>query len=447
MKVNPARRRFGGAVLSLACAVSGALGAAGFWIATRHEHRDVAAAPAPAQAAPAHLWICPMHATIVRDHPGECPICGMKLVPLEKVGPTTQPAKVEGLAAVTIDPARQQLMGLRTAPVEKGAIGAVWRTVGRVAIDETRVRHINVKVSGFVERVFVDFIGKSVSRGQPLFTFFSPDLVAAQEEYLLALRTQKTLGGSLVGSGDSLLAAARRKLQLWDIPAADIARLEQTGEVVKSVTLRSPISGVVVKKDVVDGMQLPAGAMPYEIVDLSTVWVLADVYESDLGRVKTGMPARLTLKAFPQKTFEGRVAFIDPLLDPRTRTVKVRLAFSNRSGDLRPEMFGEVVLRGEAREGLRIPADAVIRSGTRSVVFVALGDGKFQPRDVQVGDSDGPNLEVVGGLTEGELVVTRANFLVDSESRLRASLSAMETGPAPPPSAATPAAAGHRHVP
>jgi Cu(I)/Ag(I) efflux system membrane fusion protein len=350
-------------------------------------------------------------------------------------GAAVPAAPPEGLATVTIDPSRQQLIGLKTAPVEHGAVGGNWRTLGKIAVDETRVRHINVKFSGFVEQVFVDFVGKPVAKGQPLFTIYSPDLVAAQEEYLLALKTRTALSssGSASGNGDDLVAAARRKLQLWDIPAADIERVEKTGQVQKSMALRSPISGVVVKKDVVDGMQLAAGAMPYEIVDLSSVWVLADVYESELAHVKVGMPATLTLKAYPLQPFKGRVAFIDPMLDPKTRTVKVRLAFANATGELKPEMFGEVVLQSAPREALRIPADAIINSGTKTVVFVALGAGKFQPREVKVGDSDGQFAEVVEGLSASEQVVTRANFLVDSESRLRASLGALDAQGGKPP--------------
>ena len=200
-------------------------------------------------------------------------------------------------------------------------------------------------------------------------------------------------------------------------------------------------------------MPLAAGEIPHALGDLSSVWVLADVYEMELSRVKMGMPARLTLKVFPLKTFDGRVAFVDPLLDPKTRTVKVRMSFPNPSGDLRPEMFGEVVLQREARDALRIPGDAVINSGTRTVVFVALGEGKFQPREIKIGETDGQHVEVVEGLSDGELVVTRANFLIDSESRLRASLSAMGTSDQPvalPPKAKdtqAPAAGGHRHSP
>ncbi|HUL58272.1 MAG TPA: efflux RND transporter periplasmic adaptor subunit [Anaeromyxobacteraceae bacterium] len=428
------------------------------------------AAPAAADAAP--VYTCPMHPSVVQDHPGNCPICGMKLVqagakatgaadertvlfyrsPMDPKVTSHVPARdemgmdylpvyadeagvapvVPGLSEVTIDPSRQQLIGLRTAPVARGPVGGAWRTVGRVAMDETRVRHINLKVPGFVERVYVDFVGKLVRRGEPLFTIYSPELLSAQEEYLLALRTRGGLGeGGLAHDGDALVAAARRKLELWDVSTSEIDEIERTGKPVKNLTLRSPISGVVTKKDVVDGMKLDAGAMPYELVDLSAVWVLADVYESELRFVRLGMPATLTLNAYPDRPFRGKVVFVDPLLDPKSRTVKVRLEFPNPGGELRPEMFGEVVLQGQTREGLRVPADAVVDSGTKKVVFVAVGEGKFRPREIRIGVSDGASVEVISGLVEGEQVVTRGNFLVDSESRLRASLAELTAGSPP----------------
>jgi len=414
-----------------------------------------AGAAAPAQEA-APRWQCPMHPSIVQDHPGNCPICGMKLVKVEGAGGGAGGPAPEGMAGVTIDAARQQLIGLEIAHVERAPVGASLRTSGRVAVDETRIHHVNVKFSGFMERVYADFVGRPLKRGEPIFSIYSPELVAAQDEYLLALRTRKTLGpsGDLARDGEALVAASRRKLELWDVPRSEIERIERTGEPSRTVTFYSPATGVVTKKDVVPGMRVNAGDMPFEIVDLSRVWVLADAYESDLGNVKVGMPATLTLKAFPNRAFEGRVAFIDPMLDPRSRTAKVRIEVPNPDGELRPEMFGEVVLRGEARTGLRIPADAVIHSGTQSVVFVALPDGKFQPREVRLGQGDAQFVEVVSGLEAGDGVVTRANFLVDSESRLRASLAALPGGaPAPatagaPPAAAPPPAAdphaGHR---
>jgi len=457
-------RRFGPMALITVLVGGMAAGAGGFYALSRFGHDHGGAAIEGEEAAQKSLYQCPMHPSITADHPSDCPICGMKLVEV-KAGGTgeraiafyrspmdakqTSPAPrkdemgmdyvpvyedevkgggsvVEGLATVQIDPARQQLIGLRIAPASAGPVGGAWRTVGRVAIDETRVRHVNVKVEGFVERIYVDFVGKPVRKGEPLFAFYSPELVSLQNEYLLAVKMRRELEtGALAGSGDDLVESARERLELWDVPDSVLEELTRTGKPKKALTLVSPISGVVTKKDVVQGHKLAAGDMPYEITDLSVVWVLADIYESDLAKTKVGMPATLSLEAFPNQVFTGSVAFIDPVLDPKTRTAKVRLAFANPRGELRPEMFGEVTLRAVAREGLRIPADAVIDSGTKKVVFVSLGDGKFQPRELKLGATDGDQVEVVSGLEPGDQVVVRANFLVDSESRLRASLAAI----------------------
>jgi Cu(I)/Ag(I) efflux system membrane fusion protein len=433
--------------------------------------------PAPAAsdtpgAAHAHTtYVCPMHPSITSDKPGECPICGMQLVPAsappaqasgaaggrkllfyrspmdpkvtsptprkDEMGMDFVPvysdevgsagsSSTSGLATVGIDPQRQQLIGLRTARVVEGPVGGSWRTVGRVAVDETRVHHVALKFSGFIEQVFVDYVGKPVRAGEPLFSIYSPDVVSAEDEYLLAVRTRDALGPGSAGSGEDLVSAARERLKLWDIPEAEIRRLERTQKAQRTVTINTPMSGVVTKKDVVMGHRVAEGDMPYEITDLSQVWVLADAYESDLARVKLGTPAVLTLQAFPNREFPGKVIFIDPILDPKTRTAKVRLAFPNPTGELKPEMFGEVTLRTPSRKGLSIPTDAIIDSGTRKVVFVSLGEGKFRPQEVKIGATDGDRSEVLEGLKAGDEVVTRANFLVDSESRLRASLGALE---------------------
>jgi len=442
-----------------------AAGAGGTWLAVRprlqHDHAHEAVADAK------KMYQCPMHPQVIMDHEGDCPICGMKLVEMERTSGPAQPAEpgkilfyrnpmdpkitspvfmkdqmgmdyipvresdlkgeagpsVEGLAVVKIDPDRQQLIGLTTAPVAEGPVGGEIRTTSRVAVDETRIRHIHVKVDGYVEKLFVDFVGKPVAKGQPLFTFYSPDFVSAQEELLLALRTQKSLdGGSLQASGSDLLAAARRRMALWDVPAAEIDQLEKTGEVHKDLTLRSPISGVATAKTAVEGIRITPADTPFEITDLSRVWGIADVYEPEIPRVKVGMPADLVLSSFPGRTFQGRVAFIDPQVDPKSRTVKVRVDLPNPKGELKPEMYGEMVLKSQARKGLVVPVDSVLDSGARKIVFVALGEGRFEPREVQVGSNLGEMVEVTGGLKKGESVVTRANFLVDSESRLKAAL-------------------------
>ena len=378
------------------------------------------------------LYRCPMHPAVTSDHPGDCPICGMKMVldtgkGVAKTVDLSAVAPVPGMAVVTIDPSRQQLIGLRTAAVSKGAVGGTWRTAARIEVAPTRVRKTNVKIEGFVERVFVDFVGQNVRKGQPLFSIYSPALLAAQNEYLLALQTKESLskGGAPAEDGNSLVKAARRRLELWDVPASEIDRLSTTREPSKTLTLVSPIAGVVTAKNIVQGARLGPGEAPYEITDLGEVWAMADAYESDLSRIRPGMKASLTLPAYPNRTFSGSVAFIDPLLDAKTRTVKVHLHFMNPKRELKPEMFGEVTLEGLKRDGLRIPADAVIRAGHEDVVFLASGAGRFEPRVVHVGEKIGDEVEVTGGLELGQEVVTRANFLVDSESQLRASLSSI----------------------
>jgi len=434
------RRGFGIASLFAAVVVSSVLGAL-----VMYAVGPPRAAPERGGTASAVIakeqWQCPMHPTIVQDHPGTCPICGMNLVKIDggagRAAEHDDAAPPEGLATVTIDPARQQLIGLTLAHVERAPVASSWRTSGRVAVDETRVHHVNVKFSGFIEHVHGDFIGRSVEKGEPLFSIYSPELLAAQEEYLLALRTRRQLSsGEMAKDGDALVESARRKLELWDVPESEIARIERTGQASRTIVFYSPASGVLTRKDVVPGMRVDAGAMPFEIVDLSHVWVLADAYESDLAKVSVGMPAVLTLKAYPNRKFRGQVAFIDPFLDPTTRTARVRIEFPNEGGELKPEMFGEVVLEGPSHDALRIPADAVIQSGTQNVVFVARGEGKFEPREIQVGTGDSQYVEVVSGLNEGDAVVTRANFLIDSESRLRASLAALSTGETAGPRAA-----------
>ena len=381
-----------------------------------HDH-GAATAAAPKK----QMFQCPMHPQIIQDHPGTCPICGMDLVPMDGSGASL--AGMEDHAAITIDAERQQLIGLRTEKVAEGVVSGELRALGRVAVDETRVRKVNVKVEGFVEKLFVDFVGKPVAKGQPLFSLYSPDFVSAQREYLLALQTQKSLsGGSLQGSGGELLESARRRLSLWDVPKETIDHLEQTGEIQKALTLRSPISGVVTVKNVMEGARITPADILFEITDLSRVWVQVDVYEAELSRAKVGMPAEMTTQASPGKTFKGRVAFVDAVMDPKTRTAKARVEFPNPKGELKPEMFGDVLLKGQGRKGLIVPLDAVLDAGTTKVVFVSLGEGKFEPREVSTGTSIGEKVEIRSGLLAGEEVVVRANFLVDSESRLKAAL-------------------------
>jgi len=367
------------------------------------------------------MYQCPMHLQILQDHPGTCPICAMDLVTIEEIQGGS--SEVAGLAGVTIDTDRQQLIGLRTVKVVEGPVGGELRTSVRLVPDETRVRRINVKVEGFVEKLYADFVGKAVAKGQPLFSLYSPEFVSAQREFLLALKTQKALsGGSLQQSGGDLLDSARRRLLLWDVPQETLDHLERSGEIQKTLTLRSPLSGVISAKTVVEGGRVTPGEAPLEITDLSHLWAQADVYEAELSRVKVGQVVELQFNTFPGRPFAGRVAFLDPVLDPKTRTLRVRIEVANPRGELKPDMFGDAVLKMAGRTGLLVPKDAVLDSGIRKVVFVSLGQGKFEPREVETGTGAGEQVHIQKGLEPGDEVVTGAAFLVDSESRLRAAL-------------------------
>ncbi len=404
------------------------LGGAGVWLVFRNTGSTV---PPVGSTPPAERKVAfyrsPMNPNQTSPVPTKDSM-GMDYLPVYDTPAAADAPPVEGRATVTIDPARQQLIGLRTDVASRGEVAQTLRTVARIQVDQTRVRQISVKVEGFVERINVDFLGKPVRKGEALFSVYSPSLLSAQNEYLLALDTQQALtkGGALSTSGDTLVASARRKLELWDVPLAQIERLEQTRQPSKTLTFVSPISGVVTAKNIVQGARIAPGDTPYEITDLGVVWAMADAYEGDLARVHVGMGASLTVTAYPDRTFEGRVQFIEPLLDPKTRTVKVHIHLPNPSGELKPAMYGEVELKGDKRQGLLIPLDAVVHSGNQDVVFLALGEGKFEPREVKLGDKAGDRIEVTDGLEDGQEVVTRANFLVDSESQLRASLAALK---------------------
>lgn len=377
------------------------------------------------QAPPKVMYQCPMHLQIIVDHQTPCPICGMDLVVMDEHGPAGEGTDTH--AAVKIDVERQQLIGLRTEKAVEGVLGGELHATARVAVDERRVRKVSVKVEGFVEKLFVNATGMSVAKGAPLFTLYSPELVSAQREYLLALSTRKALGqGSLAASGSDLLEAARKRLAFWDVPAEALERLESTGEVQRTLTLRSPIGGIVTAKNLVEGARLTPADQPFEITDLSQVWVLADLYETEAMRLRPGLAATFTSPALPGRTFQGRVTFVEPIFDAKTRTVKARLEFPNGKGELKPEMFGDVVLKTPEGKGLTVPLDAVLDSGKNKVVFVALGEGRFEPRNVSVGRTQGERIEIRSGVEAGEDVVTRAAFLVDSESRLKAALAQMK---------------------
>lgn len=393
-------------------------------------------AEAAPSAAAHETWICPMHPQIVKDRKGSCPICGMDLVKKEEE-PATAPAGVAGYAPVTIDARKRQLLSLKTAPVERGSFGTGIRTVGRVVFDERRVHHVHTRYEAYVEHVTADFTGKLVRKGEVLAHVYSPELFATQQEVLLALRAVRALGPSADPAAregaERLLDAARQRLRLWEVSDADIAALEKRGEPLRSVPIYAPTSGYVTARTAFHGMKVMPADTLFDIVDLSAVWVLADVYESELPRVAVGQAARMTLSYRPGREWRGKVTYVYPSLEEKTRTAKVRLEFANPREELKPEMYADVVLESAPRTALKVPADAVLDSGTRKVVFVAKGEGLLEPREITVGEQGDGSWEVLSGLSEGEEVALGASFLVDSESRLAAALAGMRAGAAPAP--------------
>lgn len=367
-------------------------------------------------------WVDPMHPAYKSDKPGTAPDCGMDLVPIyeDDQAPGDSQSNVKGYSNVKLPHGRQQLIGVQTGLAEKRLMGRTIRTVGRVAVDETRLHKITTKFDGYIDTLYVDYTGKEVRRGQPLFSIYSPELLATQQEYLLALRAAK--------QSPLLLESSRRRLQLWDISASDIRRLEQTGQTRKSLTIASPASGFVLSKTAVQGARITAGEPMFEIAGLDRVWIMADVYESELGSVRLGAEATITLSYLAGRTFKGKVTFITPTLDPMTRTAKVRIEVDNRDASLKPEMYAEVVIQEPARMVTVVPESAVLPTGTRSVLFVVKDDGTFEPREVETGVKSDRFIEIRRGVEPGEKVVTQANFLIDSESRLKAALAQM-SGP------------------
>jgi len=353
---------------------------------------------------------------------------GLTMESIQKEG------KVQAIApgTVQISPERQQLIGVRFGTVEKRPLQKVIRTVGRIDYDEKRIGIVSPKIGGWIEELYVDFTGQFVRKGDPLLTIYSPELVSTQEEYLLALKAKQDWSKSPfseVAEGGNLLAeSARRRLKLWDISDAQIQALEENREPKKTLTLYSPFTGHVLEKMVNKGQFVDAGMALYKIADLSVVWLIADIYESELSFIRLGQTAALRLTHQPGDTFSGKVVYIYPSLDPRTRTARVRVELPNPFGRLKPEMFADVELRADLGARLAVPESAVIDTGLRQIAIVDKGQGIFEPREVKLGIKVDDHVEVLKGLAAGERVVTSANFLIDSESKLKEAVGGMSGG-------------------
>jgi len=334
---------------------------------------------------------------------------------------------------VSIDARRQQLIGVRTAPARRTAIAPSVRTTGTVRYDERRQVDVNVKLDGWIRDLYVDYTGQPVRRGERLFTLYSPDLLATENELLLAIRSRDQMQQSQVPDAreyaDRLVEAARERLALWDMSASEIATVERTREPIAAVTVTAPANGFVSEKIAVRGSHVMAGQTLYKIADLSVVWVEADLYEQEMALVRIGASAAVTLEAYPDRAFRGRAIYVYPFVGEQSRTAKVRFEFANAERLLKPGMVANVELRGAEHAGLTVPANAVLDSGTQQIVFVAEGDGMFTPRRVKVGQRLGEEVEITDGLKEGEQVATSATFFLDSESQLRAGIQNYEAVP------------------
>lgn len=385
-------------------------------------------AMAPAGERTILFWYDPMHPAYKSDKPGLAPDCGMKLVP--KYADEAEAMQGMPPGTVQITPVKQQLIGVKTAIVQSEDLSRTIRAVGLVQVDETRVAHVHTKVSGWVRQVFVDYTWQHVKRGDPLFTLYSPELVSAQQEYLIARRAQAYLGQApyqeVAQGSEALLRAAREKLKLWDITDQQVAELEQRGAPQEELTFYSPAGGHVSVRNVFPNQYVTPQSDLYTIVDHSHVWVEAQLYEYEFAAVRVGQPATLTVEAVPGRVFRGQVAFVEPHLDMSTRTLKVRLEFDNPELALKPEMYATVELQVPLGRQVVVPSEAVLDSGTRQLVFLARPNGYFEPREVKVGTRVGDRIVVLEGLRPGDVIVTSGNFLIDSESRLKSATGAME---------------------
>jgi RND family efflux transporter MFP subunit len=331
---------------------------------------------------------------------------------------------------VYVSPARQQLIGVRTAEVGHRALESTIKAVGTLTYDETRVAEIHTKIAGWVEQIHVDFVGKQVSKGQALFCVYSPELVSTQKEYLLALKARDQLAKSQFAEtregADSLLAATRERLKLWDISDAQIEELERSGKASKTLTLYSPFNGVVLERNTFDGHYVTPEPAAFKIADLSTIWAVGEVFEYELSRIRLGQTATVEFPyAQSARTLTGTVTFISPDIDPQTRRAKVRVEFRNPGSSFRPGAYVTVSMKSTSARELAVPTEAVIDNGDRQYVILSRGDGYFEPREIEIGQQVDGYVAVLKGLEHGDLVVTSGQFLIDSETNLRAAMQSM----------------------
>lgn len=357
-------------------------------------------------------WTCTMHPQVHKDGPGACPICGMDLIKkvVDDTADVSSKSDMEGMLTLTAD--KQVLANVSTIKIKHERLIKELSAYSYLDFVEQNRKTIPAKFNGRIEKLFVDKTGDYIKIGQALFEIYSPDLVQAQNEFLIALSSNKN-------ENSSLLEASKKKLELLGITSDQIEELKKSGEIKLTLTYYSPVNGTVIEKKVQEGMYVSEGTAIYEVAELSTLWNIAEVNETDLSTIKVGSNVKLKLKAYPGEEFSGRVTFIYPVINSQTRTVKIRSQFSSQNNKLKPQMYGETVFFADAGEGLLVPADAIIFSGNRNVVWVKTSDGMFEARSVEVGQKFGDKYQVLSGLNEGDEVAASGGFLIDSESQLK----------------------------
>lgn len=361
-------------------------------------------------------WKAPMDPTYIRDNPGKGPM-GMDLIPVYE-----DESEVAG--QIKINPTMVQNIGVKTVKVKRRALTRKIRTIGTLTYDERKVHHIHTKYEGWIEKLHVNFTGQEVSQDDMLLEIYSPELVSTQEEFLLALKYKESLKESpfteIGEAADSLMESTRKRLELFDVPDHQIEALIRDKTITKTMHIHSPVRGFVIEKKALQGMRVQPGMGLYMIADLSNIWVLADIYEYEVPWVKVGQKVEMNLSYFPGKKFAGKVTFIDPFLDPKTRTNKVRMEFANPQWKLKPDMYANVTIKSTVtKRGVAVPEEAIIHSGERDIVVVQLPSGTFESRELTLGPQADGYYQVLKGLRAGETVVTSSGFLIDSESNLQ----------------------------